>query len=120
MQISASHIGDAFLTKFKSINSYKDETEQKNYPNLGMWAEQLRRSVKAEQGKRQDKSVPSIRHLCKEIGMSERIYRQVVAGESTNLRNYLRIIFWCIDHYPSGRREQLMQELVNRLRSEFE
>ena len=85
-----------------------------------MWAEQLRRSVKAEQGKRQDKSVPSIRLLCKEIRMSERIYRQVVAGESTNLRNYLRIIFWCIDHYPTDRRGLLMMEVSARLRQEFE
>ena len=52
--------------------------------------------------------------------MSERIYRQLVKGDNPNLHNYLRVIFWCIDHYPSGRREQLMQELANRLKSEFE
>ena len=52
--------------------------------------------------------------------MSERIYRQLIAGESPNLRNYLRIIFWCIDQYPSDKHERLMYELANRLKQEFE
>ena len=85
-----------------------------------MWAEQLRRGVRVKRGRYDDEGILSIARICKEIGMSKRIYCQLVVGESPNLRNYLRIIFWCIDHYPSGRREQLMQELVNRLRSEFE
>ncbi len=85
-----------------------------------MWADQLRRSVKKESGKHQDTGAPSIKSLCKEVGMSERIYRQLVAGESPNLRNYLRIIFWCIDQYPSDRRVRLMCELAVRLRQEFE
>ncbi len=82
--------------------------------------DQLRRSVRTKQGKLLDEQPPSIRRLCKEIRMSERIYRQLVKGDNPNLHNYLRVIFWCIDHYPSGRREQLMQELANRLKSEFE
>ena len=52
--------------------------------------------------------------------MSERIYRKLVAGDSPNLRNYLRVIFWCIDRYPFSRREQLMLELATRRRQEFE
>ena len=86
-----------------------------------MWAEKLRRGVNVGAGfARLSNGIPSIARVCKEIGMSKRIYHQLIAGDSPNLRNYLRIIFWCIDHYPSARREQLMQELVNRLRSEFE
>ena len=85
-----------------------------------MWAEQLRRGVRVKRGRYDDEGIPSIARICKEIGMSKRIYHQLVAGESPNLRNYLRIIFWCIDHYPSDRRERLMCELANRLRQEFE
>lgn len=85
-----------------------------------MWAEQLRHGVRVKRGKHDDEGIPSIGRICKEIGMSARIYRQLVAGDSPNLRNYLRIIFWCIDQYPIGKREQLMMEVSVRLRQEFE
>ena len=87
---------------------------------MGLWADRLRCGVSVNRGCGLADGTVSVRMLCREIGMSERIYRQLVAGESTNLRNYLRIIFWCIDQYPSGRRERLMCELANRLRQEFE
>lgn len=87
---------------------------------MGLWADKLRLGVRVKRGKHGDEGVLPIKKLCKEIGMSERIYRKLVEGDSPNLRNYLRIIFKCIDYYPSTRREQLMLELAFRLRQEFE
>ncbi len=81
---------------------------------------QLRLGASVKHGKHQTEGSLSIKNLCKEIGMSERIYRKLVVGDSPNLRNYLRVIFWCIDRYPFSRREQLMLELATRLRQEFE
>ena len=87
---------------------------------MGLWADSLRCGVSINRGYGQVDDTVSVRMLRRKIGMSERIYRQLVAGESPNLRNYLRIIFWCIDQYPSDKRERLMYELANRLRQEFE
>lgn len=113
-------MSDALLNSINHFNCFSNENKEKKHPELGIWMEQLRRSVRVKQGKHQSEGIPSIRSLCKETGMSARIYRQLVTGENKNLGNYLRIIFRCIDHYPSGRREQLMLELATRLRQEFE
>lgn len=82
--------------------------------------EQLRRGVMMKRGEKQSEGIASAAEMCRGIGMSGITYRRLKAGESSNLRNYLRAIFWCIDRYPSGRREQLMLDLAMRLRREFE
>ena len=87
---------------------------------MGIWAEQLRRDVRVLRGKNQDEVIPSVKFLCREIGMSERIYRGLVAGDTSNLRNYLRVIFWCMDQCSPEKRKRLMFELATRLRAEFE
>lgn len=113
-------MSDALLNSINHFNCFSNENKEKKHPELGIWMEQLRRSVRVKQGKHQSEGIPSIKSLCKEINMSERIYRELVTGDNPNLCNYLRVIFWCIGHSPAEHCEQLMLELAFRLKREFE
>ncbi|MBQ8362037.1 MAG: hypothetical protein IJX44_08850 [Bacteroidaceae bacterium] len=84
---------------------------------MGSWADKLRRSVTVK-SKKQDDCKLSVRRLCRDIGMSERIYRQVAAGENGNLHNYLRVVFRCISLHPAARQQELLLALAAKLREE--
>lgn len=113
-------MSDALLISINYFNCFSNENKEKKHPELGNWMEQLRRSVRVKHGKHQSEGIPSIKGLCKEINMSERIYRELVTGDNPNLCNYLRVIFWCIDHSPAAHYERQMLELAIQLKREFE
>ena len=82
---------------------------------MGTWAENLRERVWMNSGTGNGHRL-SRKELCRQIGMSEHTYREVVSGKHTNLTNYLRVIITCIDYLPPKEKELAEKEFLQLLR----